>query len=103
MMSQKTKVIITADVALVLLVLVIFFFGFRETETAGEPRGFFGGLFPKPAEVTPTPPAPEAPPIRVEDIATILAPGQDTAAIPRWTLLALGDDPARSLSATKDA
>ena len=102
-MSQKTKIIITAAVALVLLVLVIFFFGFRETETAGEPRGFFGGLFPKPAEVTPAPTAQEVPPIRIEDIATILAPGQNTATIPRWTLIALGNDPARSIGVTKNA
>ena len=102
-MSQKTKIIITTAVALVLLVLVIFFFGFRETETAGEPRGFFGGLFPQPAEVTPAPPAPETPPIRIEDIATILAPGQNTATIPRWTLIALGNDPVRSIGVTKNA
>ena len=103
MNNSRNKIIIAVAVALVVLLLLIFFFGFREQETAGEPRGFFGGLFPKPAEVTPAPPAPEVPPIRIEDIATILAPGQDTAAIPRWTLLSLGDDPVRSLGVTNNA
>lgn len=103
MNNQKNKIIIAVVGLVVLLALLIYFFGLRTEEPEGEPRGFFGGLFPKPAEVISEPPKQEVPPIHIEDIATILTPGQDTATIPRWTLLALGDDPIRSLGVNKDA